>query len=803
MDLKHGITIVLLLWTVTFLTFATGAVPQACETCQKSHQCFPPECVCCSDELRFTNVTLSKIPQMVFFTFDDAVTGQAAGFYKQLFDPTRKNPNGCPITMTLFISHENTQYAMVSEFHSQGMEIASHSVTHSTMNGSNFYQEAKEQKDNLAKLAGIPIEDIVGWRSPFLKPAGDLQPDSLKKLGYNYDATLTFSKRSFNERPPGPFTLDFGYPYECQVKPCPKHKHPGFWEIPVVSLMDYKKAYDCVYVDGCMNPPPDEESAYQFLWENFYNYYTTTRMPFGINMHPSWFYYPDRLKAMDRFIQKLVSLNDVYIISANRVLEWLKQPTPLQDLHSFSPWACDGSEKNVKRGPRLVIINVAAPPPVPRSFIQWSRDTTQVFTPAPPVTGVRSFTVSHFTPAVIATAESKAQTPDAGNKLFTLDLTREADRQRQRLLELRRTPRGPEISMRRSNDFAPAVRQPLSHQQLLEQHEERMRQRQIIRERMREQQLEEHRRIEQEQQLQQQRQMAIDAEQQRERLERLRRERIERQQYQMQMLRNRRRQEQFQQRQEQRRQLLQEQRQQQLQQQQQQQQQEQQQQQQFQRQQLPSQSVQISHTESQPASRQPQTFSERRVLWSPSVEVPNVPNVERQRADRPRSWVPEGIRQETARVWQDLPLPLEPSNPIPNIPVDTGAGNQPDNLLAMIQNPSSVGYVPITPAPVPVQNHRTGTIEDFWNHGPPTVQPHTGGVPRSNGLRIEDSPRQWPRETIHDSANVRPHRIFPGTHEGPHMLPDHGMPPPRHSRRPSPRQQRAWNSFIRNMLGPH
>lgn len=354
---------VLSLFVLSVCPFVRGEPPPQCTQCLKSKTCNPPECFCCREDLGIPSLTrLSEIPQIVFFTFDDAVTDQVAGFYYQLFDSSRKNPNGCSISMTLFISHDNTKYRLVSDFYQRGMEIASHSVTHSTMNGSNFFEEAKAQKENLAKLADIPVSEITGWRSPFLKPTGDLQPDALKKLGYDYDATLTFSKRSFREKPPGPFTLDFGFPYECQVKPCPKHKHPGFWEVPVVSLMDYMQKYDCVYVDGCMNAPPDEEAAYKFLWENFQTYYTQTRMPFGINMHPSWFFYPDRLRAMDRFIQKLVSMNDVYIVSANRMLEWLKNPTPLQDLHSFAPWACDGREKTYKSGPTLVKTNLPPPP---------------------------------------------------------------------------------------------------------------------------------------------------------------------------------------------------------------------------------------------------------------------------------------------------------------------------------------------------------------------------------------------------------------------------------------------------------
>jgi hypothetical protein len=113
------------------------------------------------------------------------------------------------------------------------------------MSNANFMKEAQDQKRNIAKFGGVPENEVVGWRSPFLEPVGDMQPHTLKKLGYTYDATLTFSKRSLKDKAPTPFTLDFGWPYDCKVKPCPKHRHFGFWEVPVVSLLDYYLRQSC------------------------------------------------------------------------------------------------------------------------------------------------------------------------------------------------------------------------------------------------------------------------------------------------------------------------------------------------------------------------------------------------------------------------------------------------------------------------------------------------------------------------------------------------------------------------------
>lgn len=774
--------------------------PSVCQQCMKSSKCKPPDCFCCRDELQLPNMSLSQIPQIVFFTFDDAVTEQVSGFYHQLFSEKRKNPNGCPISMTLFISHDNTKYRLVTEFHRKGMEIASHSVTHSTMNGSNFFQEAKAQKENLAKLAGIPIEDITGWRSPFLKPTGDLQPDSLKKLGYTYDATLTFSKRSFREKPPGPFTLDFGYPYECQVKPCPKHKHPGFWEVPVVSLLDYKQAYDCVYVDGCMNAPPNEDAAYQFLWDNFYNYYTTTKMPFGINMHPSWFYYPDRLKAMDRFIQKLVSLNDVYIVSANRMLEWLKRPTPLQDLHSFAPWACDGSEKAFQTGPRLVKTNL--PPPIPpRSFISWTNSpSVSNYTPAPPVRHQTLTKTRLFTP-VFHKNESTRFIPSQPRKhLFTLDLSNNKRGQQKskgnddwirKAISSKVTPRNPVLRMRtRRPEIPPPITPRLSQQQRLDQHEQLMRRQRILEERKRTQE-----RLDQRQKL-------------------LRHQELLEQQRQQDIAEK-------------------------------------------QRQDVVRQQNENRHKEA--LRKQNESRGKQRILWKPSALTADiVQEVTRPANSRP-SWKPK-IHQETVKVWPHMGQSyIVPQNRIRNRQRVTPT-KQLDTLNTRNNVPETTHarFADVTPASVPSPRRNVNRFSDsprqIWyadmrsRFGPPTNGPRfsrggsnrrPGYVDTTPGPRSSLSPTRrqrpiQPKELTNDSMtrqSRREERIRQqqlrdrrgrrltnrinnelNRDRNSFQLRErtvNEIPTPsrnvysRNMLHPTVAQQMAWNSFIRQMLGPH
>jgi hypothetical protein len=87
-----------------------------------------------------------EVPQMIVITFDDAVNDENWSLYQvscgiwrrildsplqdKIFPPNYKNPNGCPIHGTFYVSHQYTNYAMVQKLWNQGHEIAVHSISH-------------------------------------------------------------------------------------------------------------------------------------------------------------------------------------------------------------------------------------------------------------------------------------------------------------------------------------------------------------------------------------------------------------------------------------------------------------------------------------------------------------------------------------------------------------------------------------------------------------------------------------------------------------------------------------------------
>lgn len=333
----------LVIFSASVILSNIRTTPNECNKCRTTGHCSLPNCSCCGHTIPGKN---SQRPQLVYFSFDDAVMVRNSPLYEELFNENRTNPNKCPITMTLFVSHNDTDYGLVKQFYDKGMDIAVHGINHvRPLNALQFTYEALGQRLNLANRSQIPKEEIVGFRSPYLIAYGNDQFEILSKAGFAYDSTLTITKRSLIEESPVPFTMDYGWPYPCSIPECPTDHFQGFWEVPIVTVLDKQARYPCVYVDGCANSPTNEEESFTFLLENFMSYYTMNKAPFGLNMHSTWLLQeyetnPYRMKAMHRFLDYILSLDDVYVVNIKQIVEWMKHQPMLNELSKFAPFQC-------------------------------------------------------------------------------------------------------------------------------------------------------------------------------------------------------------------------------------------------------------------------------------------------------------------------------------------------------------------------------------------------------------------------------------------------------------------------------
>lgn len=104
--------------------------PNAAEPCDPL-LCQLPECFCSKDGTLIPGrLEPNQVPQMVVLTFDDAINFENWELYsKKMFAPHRKNPNGCSIRATFYVSHQYTNYQQVQKLWNDGHEIGVHSIT--------------------------------------------------------------------------------------------------------------------------------------------------------------------------------------------------------------------------------------------------------------------------------------------------------------------------------------------------------------------------------------------------------------------------------------------------------------------------------------------------------------------------------------------------------------------------------------------------------------------------------------------------------------------------------------------------
>ncbi|XP_015775863.1 PREDICTED: uncharacterized protein LOC107353975 [Acropora digitifera] len=315
-------------------------------------KCLPPNCRCSGDNRPPGGLMPKNTPQTIVVSFDDDVEKQYMDFYDQLFDGVR-NPNNCPAVGTLFVSHNYTNYYVVEDAYSRGYEIADHTVTHQEpttyweyANFTVWKNEIYGQREVLHRFANLPYDAIRGFRAPFLMFTENMYK-VLFEANFTYDLSWPLNIKFNGESPIGPmypYTFDYKSKQICPTieEPCPKMSYPGLWEIPNVNIMNSDHSTCASMMDGC-NPSGNASVWYEILLRNFHYHYDTNRTPFGMLMHPSYFYLGpagDHLKAARKFLKYAESLGDVWILTASQVIDWMQDPQSIEKAKSFPPWQC-------------------------------------------------------------------------------------------------------------------------------------------------------------------------------------------------------------------------------------------------------------------------------------------------------------------------------------------------------------------------------------------------------------------------------------------------------------------------------
>lgn len=329
-----------------------------------------------------------EVPQFVAFGWDD--NGHLDGMEWTLeLVRDRHNPEGTGNARTHDGRPWSMSYYMTSAYgaepdlaevwrraYRQGHELGVHTVTHTT-NVTTTLEEWRREigdcRDFLVQEIGVPREEILGFRTPFLEH-NDATFVALRELGLLYDCSL---EEGFDAVQEGddflwPYTLDSGSPGNellvARERKQPVANHPGLWELPqhafVVPPDELCEHYGIepgfrerlAQVVAYFEPENGKITGFDYnLWYLFHLSgpevtailkYTLdrrlagNRAPFFVGVHSEEYSeqsepalgstYLERRRAIEDFLDHAASHEAVRIVAARDVLQWVREPTPLE-----------------------------------------------------------------------------------------------------------------------------------------------------------------------------------------------------------------------------------------------------------------------------------------------------------------------------------------------------------------------------------------------------------------------------------------------------------------------------------------
>lgn len=305
--------------------------------------CSLPYCFCSKDGTRIPGeLDPHDTPQMILLTFNGAINQNNFEQYQRVFPPGRKNPNGCEIRGTFFVSHEYSNYNMVQQLSHEGHEIATETISLQHDLQDKGYEEWVGEmigmREILRHFANISKNDIVGMRAPFLKPGRNAQYEVLEDFGYIYDSSISIPPL---RTPIWPYTLDYKIPHECKSGTCPTKSFPGIWEVPLNA--HYVETYEgghCPYLDQCVLHNHSEDDVFEWLQEDFLRYYKQNRAPYMMPFHTNWFQIKELEKGLQKFLDWTRTQPDVWFVTITQALVWMTDPKEAKLLNNFDAWNC-------------------------------------------------------------------------------------------------------------------------------------------------------------------------------------------------------------------------------------------------------------------------------------------------------------------------------------------------------------------------------------------------------------------------------------------------------------------------------
>lgn len=308
---------------------AVGAAPsdyQCPSSCQNKLGCV------CASHTAPGGIANGDVPQFIVLTNDDAITIVSQPIILNVTE-RHSNKNGCKMPATWFVSIDYTDPNLVKQVFVRGHEIATHTVDHLANPNTTQIVGAR---DWLVSTAGIPKDQVVGFRAPYLMFSPD-QRDILAANGFVWDSSISEQYPSVTSPSAAerlwPYTMDYGLPQDCSVSTgsCSvDERHPGLWEFPMWNIQDSTGV-----TLASMDPTGDPYELYKLQFDERYN---GNRAPLGIYLHAAWLIADgSRADRLNAFLEYAMTHDNVFLVTVSQVLDWMKNPVPASQYSPTCP----------------------------------------------------------------------------------------------------------------------------------------------------------------------------------------------------------------------------------------------------------------------------------------------------------------------------------------------------------------------------------------------------------------------------------------------------------------------------------
>lgn len=339
------------------------------------------------------------MPQFVLFTHDDATDELANRLVNQTVEGLT-NPNGCRIPTTFFTMEDYSYCDQVQTAWKLGNEIATHTVNHLAMpigfkgGAGSVEAEIVGVRTWLINTCGIPADDVVGFRAPYLV----YNPPYFQTLstnGFLYDSSIN-EHWPMPTSPNGslrlwPYTMDAGIPQDCgwiTGDSCtPGEAFKGLWEVPIWVIQDNNYPTSAYAMDPCSGEfgakPCNFVPFYQAYFKLAYN---GNKAPVPIYIHSPWLtnYSSDVRQFMQWVTQ---NYPDAYFVTMRQLIQWIQNPVPKSQMNEWLGCVQGGRAAGAPgAGPSIPTSQSPSSTPSPSNpaVVSGSPSAGQLPAPSPP-----------------------------------------------------------------------------------------------------------------------------------------------------------------------------------------------------------------------------------------------------------------------------------------------------------------------------------------------------------------------------------------------------------------------------------